>query len=104
MPAPRTCRGCGCTTDDACEGGCWWVAADLCSVCAQTAAPAPVVVAAVLGVPVLDVVAALADVVTATEQLLDAQRAVALMRVRALHRLASELLAVLDHPSTTTGV
>lgn len=106
VPVPRACRVCGCTDDRACEGGCWWVEVGLCSACeAQT--PSPVgdgVVDAVLGVPVLDVATALADVVTATEQLLDAQRAVALMRVRALHRLAAELLLVLDHPPTTTGV
>lgn len=29
-----TCRVCGCTDDHACEGGCWWVEADLCSACA----------------------------------------------------------------------
>jgi hypothetical protein len=29
----RTCRVCGCTDDHACEGGCWWVDADLCSAC-----------------------------------------------------------------------
>lgn len=27
------CRVCGCTDDRACEGGCWWVEADLCSAC-----------------------------------------------------------------------
>jgi hypothetical protein len=29
----RQCRGCGCTDDDACEGGCEWVDEDLCSRC-----------------------------------------------------------------------
>lgn len=29
----RTCRACGCTEWDACEGGCSWVARDLCSAC-----------------------------------------------------------------------
>jgi hypothetical protein len=29
----RTCRGCGCTDDYGCDGGCWWVADDLCSAC-----------------------------------------------------------------------
>lgn len=29
----RTCRGCGCTDDYGCDGGCWWVSADLCSEC-----------------------------------------------------------------------
>lgn len=33
-PAVRTCRACGCTDMRACEGGCWWVAQDLCSACA----------------------------------------------------------------------
>lgn len=32
------CRGCGCTNDHACEGGCSWVELDLCSVCAQKVA------------------------------------------------------------------
>jgi len=31
----RTCRECGCTDDDACEGGCSWVEDDLCSACAE---------------------------------------------------------------------
>lgn len=30
---PRRCRRCGCTDDQACEGGCWWVEPDLCSAC-----------------------------------------------------------------------
>lgn len=29
-----TCRVCGCTDAKACEGGCYWVEADLCSACA----------------------------------------------------------------------
>lgn len=29
----ETCRVCGCTEDAACEGGCHWVAAGLCSAC-----------------------------------------------------------------------
>lgn len=29
----RHCRVCGCTDDRACEGGCAWVADDLCSAC-----------------------------------------------------------------------
>ena len=29
----RACRVCGCTEDNACEGGCWWVEDDLCSAC-----------------------------------------------------------------------
>lgn len=32
---PRTCRQCGCTDTQACEGGCSWVAADLCSACQE---------------------------------------------------------------------
>ncbi|CAN5889278.1 hypothetical protein BH11PSE1_BH11PSE1_10510 [soil metagenome] len=27
------CRMCGCTDSRACEGGCYWVEADLCSAC-----------------------------------------------------------------------
>lgn len=29
----RACCKCGCTDEDACDGGCEWVAADLCSAC-----------------------------------------------------------------------
>lgn len=29
------CRVCGCTEDNACEGGCYWVEPDLCSQCAE---------------------------------------------------------------------
>jgi hypothetical protein len=29
------CRICGCSDDDACEGGCIWVEPDLCNVCAD---------------------------------------------------------------------
>lgn len=29
----RVCRVCGCTEDNACEGGCSWVEEDLCSAC-----------------------------------------------------------------------
>lgn len=29
----RRCRVCGCTDAEACDGGCEWVAADLCSEC-----------------------------------------------------------------------
>jgi hypothetical protein len=29
----RRCRVCGCTDTYACEGGCHWVGADLCSEC-----------------------------------------------------------------------
>lgn len=33
----RTCRVCGCTDDNACPGGCYWVEDDLCSRCADEA-------------------------------------------------------------------
>lgn len=33
-PAVRKCRECGCTEEEACEGGCEWVEPDLCSACA----------------------------------------------------------------------
>lgn len=33
-PTERECRQCGCTDDNACEGGCHWVEDDLCSACA----------------------------------------------------------------------
>ena len=29
----RACRGCGCTQERACEGGCIWVGEELCSTC-----------------------------------------------------------------------
>lgn len=29
----RKCRVCGCTWDNACPGGCYWVEEDLCSRC-----------------------------------------------------------------------
>lgn len=29
----RVCRACGCSDDDACPTGCYWVARDLCSTC-----------------------------------------------------------------------
>lgn len=32
------CRVCGCTDDNACEGGCYWVEENLCSACADKAA------------------------------------------------------------------
>lgn len=31
----RMCKGCGCTDRRLCDGGCWWVAPDLCSMCAD---------------------------------------------------------------------
>lgn len=30
---PNACRGCGCTEDHACDGGCYWVEPNLCSRC-----------------------------------------------------------------------
>jgi len=33
---PRTCCVCGCTDDEACEGGCTWIEDDLCSSCAAS--------------------------------------------------------------------
>lgn len=36
--ATRRCRVCGCTDAAACEGGCSWVEADLCSACKGKAA------------------------------------------------------------------
>jgi hypothetical protein len=32
----RQCRVCGCTDDQACPGGCHWVAKNLCSECAES--------------------------------------------------------------------
>lgn len=32
-PEEPACRVCGCTENNACPGGCWWVEADLCSSC-----------------------------------------------------------------------
>lgn len=37
----RQCTACGCTDDDACQGGCGWASATLCSTCAPKAGPAP---------------------------------------------------------------
>ena len=34
LASVRRCRVCGCTDDRACEGGCYWIEADLCSRCA----------------------------------------------------------------------
>jgi hypothetical protein len=31
----RRCRICGCTDDDPCPEGCYWVEDDLCSACAM---------------------------------------------------------------------
>lgn len=35
---PGVCRECGCTAEAPCEGGCFWVEADLCSACSGVAA------------------------------------------------------------------
>jgi len=32
---PRMCAVCGCTDEEACEGGCRWVEDDLCSRCSS---------------------------------------------------------------------
>lgn len=31
----QVCRVCGCTQENACPGGCWWVEDDLCSSCCE---------------------------------------------------------------------
>jgi hypothetical protein len=36
-PAEQKCRVCGCTWENACPGGCYWVEPDLCSQCAGAA-------------------------------------------------------------------
>ena len=33
MSNPHTCRDCGCTNENACQGGCTWAEYDLCSNC-----------------------------------------------------------------------
>lgn len=33
----QVCRVCGCTWNNACAGGCWWVECDLCNQCDQNA-------------------------------------------------------------------
>lgn len=38
LSGARSCSRCHCTDDWACEGGCWWVAPDLCSNCAPEGA------------------------------------------------------------------
>lgn len=32
----QVCRVCGCTDDEACPEGCYWIAPDLCSACDGT--------------------------------------------------------------------
>ena len=34
--AEQKCRVCGCTWEQACPGGCYWVEEDLCSACADS--------------------------------------------------------------------
>lgn len=34
-PGVRTCRRCGCTDEVACDDGCCWMGADLCSNCVE---------------------------------------------------------------------
>lgn len=36
LSGARACRSCGCTDQWACEGGCEWIDADLCSTCDPT--------------------------------------------------------------------
>lgn len=31
----RVCRVCGCTQENPCDGGCYWVEEDLCSACSE---------------------------------------------------------------------
>lgn len=33
----RSCRICGCTWNNACSGGCYWITDDLCSQCVKYA-------------------------------------------------------------------
>jgi hypothetical protein len=40
ISSPRRCRVCGCTDETPCPGGCFWVAADLCSNCGASPASA----------------------------------------------------------------
>lgn len=35
----EACRVCGCTWNNACDGGCYWVEPDLCSNCVGKSAP-----------------------------------------------------------------
>lgn len=39
MTRAGVCRVCGCTEHRACDGGCWWVAPDLCSSCTGRLTP-----------------------------------------------------------------
>lgn len=33
VPCGQYCRVCGCTEEDPCDEGCWWIEPDLCSAC-----------------------------------------------------------------------
>lgn len=46
MPRLTTCRGCGCDDDNACKGGCHWIARRICSRCSHLIkeTPAPLVI------------------------------------------------------------
>lgn len=35
VESEQVCRVCGCTQDNACPGGCYWVEEDLCSKCVE---------------------------------------------------------------------
>lgn len=66
-PFERRCRVCGCTDDHACEGGCWWVAEDLCSACAGVTDDGPEIAAPATAADLTaeeeaDVLAAVAEV------------------------------------------
>lgn len=37
IPGEPACAVCGCTQNNACDGGCEWVGADLCSACLEAA-------------------------------------------------------------------
>jgi len=39
MKRPQRCRVCGCTNEQACPGGCYWIECDLCSACAGSELP-----------------------------------------------------------------
>jgi hypothetical protein len=39
VDAEQVCRICGCTQNNACQGGCYWVESDLCSACAAIGDP-----------------------------------------------------------------
>lgn len=73
----RRCRVCGCTDMHACDGGCYWVADDLCSACAD---------------PEFTAIAPLAPVITVNEAI-RMVRAATLMPLRAAE--AREIVSLL---------